>query len=85
MKIEYSPKFFKRYSKLPKEVKVLAEEKEKIFRKDSFDIRLKTHKLSGKLKNYWAFSVNFNTRIIFSFKDKDLIRFHTIGDHDLYK
>jgi len=47
---------------------------------------LKTHKLNGELKNYWASSVNFAFRIVFKFsKDKKEIVLYGVGDHDIYK
>lgn len=55
MKIYYSSKFAKEYHKLPKKIKLLAENKEKVFRKGSFDPQLKTHKLTGRLKNIGHF------------------------------
>lgn len=84
MKIYYSSKFEKEYKNLPKIVKNLTEKKEKLFRKNPFDIRLKTHKLTGKLSTYWAFSINYQYRIIFEFKKKDIIWFHSIGTHKIY-
>jgi addiction module RelE/StbE family toxin len=84
MKIYYSSKFAKEYKKLPKKIKTLAEEKETIFRKDSFDPKLKTHKLSGKLKEYYSFSIDYQYRIIFEFVNKDTIWFHSIGTHEIY-
>jgi len=53
MKIYYSSKFAKEYRKLPLKIKLLAEKKEIVFRKDPFDPNLKTHKLTGKLKMYY--------------------------------
>lgn len=52
MRILYLPKFAKQYRKLPANIKNLAEEREKIFRKNPFDTRLKTHKLHGELKGF---------------------------------
>lgn len=52
--------------------------------KDPFDKRLKTHKLSGKLKNRYACSLDYKTRIIFEIHDK-IITILDIGSHDLYK
>ena len=55
-----------------------------LFILDAFDSRLKTHKLSGKLKNLWSFSVEYDLRVIFFFtKDqpKKAI-FIDIGTHD---
>jgi len=85
MNIYYSPEFARCFKKLPKDLQLKALEKEKIFKKDQFDLRLKTHKLSGKLFDRWAFWVDYKNRIIFSFEKKDLVYFHTIGGHDIYK
>ncbi len=85
MKIEYSPKFVRLYKKLPEEIKILAEKQMEIFCQNPFDSRLKTHKLSGPLRNYWAFWINYQYRIIFSFLSEDTIRFHIVGDHKIYE
>lgn len=85
MEIQYSPKFMRLYKKLPVDVKFLAEKQEKIFRQNQFDPRLKTHKLSGPLRNYWAFWIDYKYRVIFSFIDLRTARFHIIGDHSVYK
>lgn len=84
MRIYYSSKFEREYKKLPKEIKKIAEEKEATFRKLPFDSKLNTHKLHGRLKEYWVFSVNEKYRIIFEFAKKDAIWFHSIGDHSIY-
>jgi addiction module RelE/StbE family toxin len=85
MKIIYSPRFKKSYKKLPARIKKIAEQKEAIFRKDPFDPRLKTHKLSGKLDGLLAFSIDQKYRILFEFgEDKNVIYFHQAGDHDIY-
>lgn len=75
MKIYYSGKFEKEYKKLPKKIKLFAEKKEKLFRKDPFYSQLKTHKLTGKLKGYWAFSIDYQHRIIFEFASKNTVWF----------
>ncbi|MFI5265693.1 MAG: type II toxin-antitoxin system YafQ family toxin [Candidatus Levyibacteriota bacterium] len=84
MKIVYSTKFAKEYRKLPLKVKLLAEKKEKIFRKNPHHSSLKTHRLTGRLKEYFAFSVNYQYRIIFEFKNKDEVWFHSVGTHSIY-
>ena len=84
MTIIYSNKFAKGYKKLPVHIKIKAEKQEKIFRENPFDKRLKTHKLSGELKEFWAFSIDHNYRIIFEFFDKNIIHFHYIGTHSIY-
>ena len=85
MEIEYSPKFARQFKKLPKEAKESALKGEKLFRNDPFDSKLRTHKLHGRLKEYWAFSISHNYRIGFTFTDNNLVRFHAVGSHDIYK
>ena len=85
MNIEYSPKFERLYKKLPEDIKILAVEQEKIFRKNPFDSKLKVHKLSGPLRNYWAFWIDYKYRIIFSFLDSKTARFYIVGDHSIYQ
>lgn len=85
MKIFYSSKFAKEYKHLSKRLKLAAEEKEKIFRKDPYSPQLKTHKLTGKLKEYWAFSIDYQYRIIFEFRDKNVVWFHSVGTHEIYR
>ncbi len=85
MIIDYSPEFVRRFRKLPRELKLKALEKEKIFRKNCHDPRLKTHKLSGKLSGRFAFSIDFRNRIIFSFKNSTHVLFLSVGGHDIYQ
>lgn len=85
MEILYSPQFAREYQKLPAKIKEKAESKERIFRKDAFDQRLKTHKLKGKLSDFWAFSIDLRYRIIFKFQKSNKVRFYTVGDHSVYK
>lgn len=70
---------------MPKDAKESALECEKLFRKNPFDPKLKTHKLHGTMQEYWAFSISHNYRIGFTFIDSDLVHFHAIGSHDIYK
>ena len=82
MKIIYSSKFAKNYKKLPNKTKLLAEKREKIFRENIYDPRLKTHRLTGKLSGFWSFSIDYKTRIIFEIRSENEIWFLTVGSHD---
>jgi addiction module RelE/StbE family toxin len=55
-----------------------------LFINNPFDDRLRTHKLSGKLKSLWSFSIDYNLRIVFFFtKDKPTKAVLVdIGTHD---
>jgi len=84
MKVYYSSKFEKEYRRLPLKIKLLAEKKERLFRKDPYQAQLKTHKLKGRLKVYWSFSIDIHYRIIFEFVDNRTVWFHSIGTHGIY-
>jgi len=53
-----------------------------IFTTNPFDKRLQTHKLSGKLKDLWSFTVEYDLRVIFYFVEEHKAIFVTIGKHD---
>lgn len=84
MRIVYSSKFERKYQSLPVSLKLEAKRREKIFRENPKDHRLKTHKLKGRLKDYWAFSVTYKYRIVFKFVDNKTVYFLNIGDHRVY-
>ncbi|PIS39352.1 MAG: type II toxin-antitoxin system mRNA interferase toxin, RelE/StbE family [Candidatus Nealsonbacteria bacterium CG08_land_8_20_14_0_20_38_20] len=84
MKIFYHPRFKRAYKKLSAELKSKAEIKEKLFRDNHFQPSLDTHKLHGKLKNQWSFSIDKKYRILFEFDNSDVI-FLDVGDHEIYK
>jgi len=54
----------------------------KKFTNNPFDQQLKTHKLTGKLQGLWAFSVDYNCRVIFRFLGKNEVLLIDIGGHD---
>jgi len=85
MQIIYSPRFAKDYERLDISIKKKAEKREAIFRKNPFDNRLQTHKLSGRFFGLWSFSVDYDCRIIFEFKNEKVVIFHAIGGHSIYK
>jgi len=53
-----------------------------IFRSNPFDLRLRTHKLSGDLREYWSFIVEYDIRVIFQFAAKNRAVFQDVGTHD---
>lgn len=85
MNIIYGPKFCREYKKLSNDIKDIAEGNFLIFEDNPFDFRLKTHKLSGKLKGLYSFSIGRKNRIIFEFSsNKKDVYFHSVGNHDIY-
>ncbi len=56
-------------------------ERVELFKNNPFEPKLRTHKLSGKLKDLWSFSVEYDVRVIFSFAEQDKVIFVDVGSH----
>ncbi len=52
------------------------------FSNNPFDTKLKTHKLSGILKGNWAFSVEYDCRVVFKFLTENKVLLIDIGSHE---
>jgi len=73
---------FKKKIKNNSELEKLFWEKVDLFSKNPFDNNLKTHKLTGNLKDLWSFRINFNIRILFYFHDSENAVLTDMGSHD---
>ncbi len=56
-------------------------ERVEFFKNNPFEPKLRTHKLSGKLKDLWSFSIEYDLRVIFSFAEQNKAIFVDIGSH----
>jgi addiction module RelE/StbE family toxin len=57
-------------------------EKLDLFSEDPFHPQLKTHKLSGKLKMLWSFSIGYDLRVVFEFVTNNKVILEDIGTHN---
>lgn len=85
MRIRFKPSFVRDFKKLPSGVQEAAYEKIAAFETDPSHPSLRTHKLQGKLKDFYSFSITYSHRVIFSYETKDIVVFLAIGTHDVYK
>jgi mRNA interferase YafQ len=75
----------KKYSKIHPEAVDDLESAMQLLEADAFHPFLKTHKLSGQLKDSWACSAGYNLRIVFKFvayEGSEAILLETVGTHD---
>ena len=77
--------FEKSLNVLPDRIQKLARKKDHLFRRNAFHPSLSTHKLSGEFKDYWAYSVNREYRVLFSFDTDHTVTYLNIGTHEIYK
>ncbi len=85
MKITFTPTFVRAYKNLPQQLQQEVKEKITLFEIDPRHHLLKTHKLKGKLKGRYSFSVNYKYRIIFIYTSITEVVLLMVGDHDVYK
>ncbi|MBN8571525.1 MAG: type II toxin-antitoxin system mRNA interferase toxin, RelE/StbE family [Ignavibacteria bacterium] len=85
MEVIFSGQFKKEYKKRIKDDK---EKSKKFFKRlelfinDPFNPSLQTHKLTGILKNMWAFKVDYDLRVVFYFENDEKAIFINIGTHN---
>ena len=84
--VKYTPAFLRKLDKLEPGLQEEAIYKIKLFADKKNHEILKVHKLKGRLDNCYSFSVNYKTRIVFSYssKSKNEAILLAIGDHDIY-
>ena len=85
MIIVYTSKFQREYKKLPVAVRLKMEKIEPVFRSNPFHPMFETHKLYGRLKEFWSFSIAAKYRVIFQLVGKNTAHFHSVGNHDIYQ
>ena len=85
MEVLFTPHFKRDAKRLPVSLRSTVEKQLTLFKKDPFTASLKTHKLEGALREYWAFSIDYRHRAIFTFEGKSTIVLHAIGDHSVYE
>ncbi|QPH39901.1 type II toxin-antitoxin system RelE/ParE family toxin [Pedobacter endophyticus] len=86
MEVAFSEPFKKAFKKrvLNKPVETAFWIKLNYFTEDPFNPKLKTHKLSGKLKGSWSFSIEYDLRVVFYFTSDKPVKavLVDIGNHD---
>ena len=82
--IGYTREFIRAYDKLPNALKEEVKGRIQSFKDKKNHQRLKVHKLHGKYKDFFGFSVDRKYRIMFEWISKNEALLHTVGDHAIY-
>lgn len=83
--INFTSKFEKSLYRLNRTVAQEFAQKQELFIQNPFSPSLKTHKLSGRLRGYWSFSVNYSFRVLFIFETEYQVTLVNVGTHGIYK
>ena len=84
MELIYAPAFVRQFQKLADGLQEDVLEKIELFKNQKNHKALKVHKLKGRLKGRWSFSVNYGLRIVFLYTSKQEATLLGIGDHSVY-
>ena len=84
IKIAITPQFQRMFKKLEPKLQEEAREKISLFTDSTHHQKLKVHKLQGRLKGRYSFSVNYKTRIVYVYEDQTSVVLVAIGSHDVY-
>ena len=83
--VAFSSSFKRAFKKRIEERKDLEQKfwrRMEIFTVNLHDPRLRTHKLSGKLRDQWSFTIEYDLRVVFSLLPNNRAVFEDIGSHD---
>jgi len=82
IRIEEHRNFRKYFAKLSPKQKTLFVQRIRIFAMNPNHSLLKTHSLEGWLKNFSAFTLGGDLRVVFQWITKDHILLHKVGTHN---
>ena len=80
-----SPHFKRSFARLSPKVQKKVAARVVLFEANSQHPSLKTHKLKGKLKDRWSFSIDRRYRVAFKFVNGDQVVYLDVGDHEVYR
>lgn len=83
--VSYTPSFVRQFRALESFLQDEVIEKIESLQDRKNHKLLKVHKLHGRLAGRSSFSVNYKTRIVFSYISKNQIVLLAIGSHDIYR
>ncbi len=84
MEVRYKTTFVRQYKKLSKALQEEVKERIELFKESPSHHFLKTHKLHGRMKGSWSFSVNYQYRIVFEYRENKDVDLLLVGDHSMY-
>lgn len=84
IEIRHTARLLKSVGRLEKRIAEKLTKRDRLFRKNPFDPRLDTHKLHGRWKGYWTYSVDYHYRVIFVFEDTKTVTYYDVGPHPIY-
>lgn len=83
--IHVSSRFERSFKRMPSHICEDFKKQISIFQEHPFHPSLHTHKLGGKLREYYAFYLRDGYRVLFDFMAPDVVLLVNVGSHDDYQ
>ena len=84
LKVSYKPSFVRQMNKLPTSLQDEMMGRIELLKDIKNHQLLKVHKLHGRLRGYYAFSIDFRNRIVFEYISEVEVALLAVGDHTIY-
>ena len=84
MQVEFTAPFLRQLRKLDPDLQEEVADKVELFEQNPDYPALKVHKLKGRLKGRWSLSVNYKTRTVFQYLEKEKVVLLAVGIHHVY-
>lgn len=75
-------RLFKKWQKRHPDLVETFRKKLSLFTHEPYHPSLRTHRLTGQLQAYWAFSITYEYRVVFEFLAENRVLLIDIGTHD---
>ncbi len=86
IEVSYTKKFLKMFNAINPDLQDRVVERIELFRDVKNHKNLEVHKLHGKFKGLYAFSIDRKNRISFQYtKNKQEVILFALGSHDIYR
>jgi len=83
--VGYAPTFLREYKKLDPGLKEEVKRKIEEFKDRGNHQKLGVHKLRGRFKDCYSFSVDYKNHVAFEYREKNDVALIGVGNHDLYR
>ncbi|PIR47201.1 MAG: hypothetical protein COV07_00150 [Candidatus Vogelbacteria bacterium CG10_big_fil_rev_8_21_14_0_10_45_14] len=82
--VGYTSSFLRAYKKLEPALKEEVKNKIDEFKDRKNHQKLDVHKLHGRFRDCYSFSVDYKNRVVFEYRDKNDVAILGVGNHNLY-
>lgn len=81
----YAPRFIRQFKKLPAGLQNEVLKRIDLFKDQKNHNILEVHKLKGRLRKFYGFSIDYSNRVVFEYLSEHEAALLAVGDHTVYR